>query len=165
MIKLDLDSVNVTVPLIYEILGNKSSIVSEYEIIYQSVAVFHRKRVQRRPELYVTESDSENTVDIREVTPFRNVNPRRLFHWIPKADVVDKQKFKTAVESLYPKDESGKSTVEVETDVLGQTDSFKVVCQSREPMDLMEELQKNADENCVKRKVEMVEIKKEDDSN
>jgi hypothetical protein len=77
--------------------------------------------------------------------------------------VVDEQKFKTTVESLYPKDESGKPTVEVETDILGQTDSFKVVCQSREPMDLMEELQKRADENGVKRK-EMVEVKKEDES-
>ncbi|RFN53410.1 hypothetical protein FIE12Z_2235 [Fusarium flagelliforme] len=87
-----------------------------------------------------------------------------VIHWIPKADVVDEQKFRTAVESIYPKDESGKPTVEVETDILGQTDSFKVVCQSREPMDLMEELQKNADENGVKKKEEMVEVKKEDES-
>ncbi|CAG7560929.1 unnamed protein product [Fusarium equiseti] len=86
-----------------------------------------------------------------------------FIHWIPKADVVDEQKFKTAVESLYPKDESGKPTVGVETDILGQTDSFKVVCQSREPMDLMEELRKRADENGVKKK-EMVEVKKEDES-
>lgn len=81
-----------------------------------------------------------------------------VIHWIPKADVVDEQKFKTAVESLYPKDESGKSTVEVEIDILGQTESFKVVCQSREPMDLMAELQKKADENGVKKKKEMVEV-------
>ena len=42
-------------------------------------------------------------------------------------------------------------------------DAFRVVCQSREPVDLMKELQKNADENGVKRKEDMVKTKKEDD--
>ena len=85
-------------------------------------------------------------------------------HWIPKTDVVDEQKFKTALESIYLKDESGNSTFQVESAYLHNIDSFKVVCQSREPDDLMEELQKNADENGVKRKEEMVEIKKEGDT-
>ena len=81
-------------------------------------------------------------------------------HWIPKADVVDEQKFKTALESIYPKDESGNSTVQVEHGLLDNEDAFRVICQSREPVDLMEELQKNADENGVK-KEEILEIKKE----
>lgn len=71
-------------------------------------------------------------------------------HWIPKDKVVDKDKFTTACKALYPNDESGQPTVEICFDVPERPDSIKVTSLSRDPVNLLEELQKNASDNGLK---------------